>query len=108
MYACLTVCGAALYNFKVFQSEGETTRPLQIRVDEHLSKKSTTAIGKHINKGCDVCKKHSLTLKDFEVIKGCSINGETNIHEALLIRKESPQMNKQLHLSGASFILSVY
>ena len=86
---------------------GETTRPLQIRVDEHLSKKSTTAVGKHI-KGCDVCKNGSLTLKDFEVLKRCSTNGETRIHEALLIRKESPQMNKQLHLSGASFILSVY
>ena len=86
---------------------GETTRPLQIRVGEHLSKKSTTAVGKHI-KGCDVCKNGSLTLKDFEVLKRCSTNGETRIHEALLIRKESPQMNKQLHLSGASFILSVY
>ena len=36
---------------------GETTRPLTIRVNEHLNKKRcTTAVGKHI-RNCEECKK---------------------------------------------------
>ena len=87
---------------------GETTRPLDLRVKEHLSKKGNkTAIGKHIS-NCNICSSAVFSLHDFNVIKRCRTSGETRIHEALLIRKETPQINKQQHLAGASFVLTVY
>ena len=87
---------------------GETTRPLAVRVKEHLSLgKKLTAVGTHI-KNCDGCKNHNFTLDNFEVLKRCPTAGATRINEALLIRRHSPLINKQLYLSGASFVLTVY
>ena len=88
---------------------GETTRPLTIRVSEHLNCKSKTktAVGKHIME-CNGCKNHNFSLHDFRIVKQCSTAGDTRVHEALLIRKHSPRINRQLYLAGASFVLSVY
>ena len=87
----------------------ETSRPLTLRVSEHLNCKSKTktAVGKHIT-ACATCKQHDFSLKDFNIVKQCSTAGDTRVHEALLIRQHSPLINKQLHLAGASFILTVY
>ena len=86
---------------------GETTRPLKLRVDEHLNGKSKSAIGKHIM-NCAECKNKDFSLQDFHIVKQCQTPGDTRVHEALLIRKHSPLINRQLYLAGASFILSVY
>ena len=86
---------------------GETTRPLTERIDEHLSKKKKTAVSQHIQQ-CEACKRHDFVLHDFEVMKRCRTGGETRILEALLIKRHAPVINRQMHLSGVSFILSVY
>jgi hypothetical protein len=102
-----------VYQYKCFRDEnityiGETTRPLEIRVEEHMpEEKQKTAVGKHIAK-CDSCRARTLALSDFRVLKKCRTNGETRIMEALLIKRKAPVINRQLHLSGASFILTVY
>ena len=33
---------------------------------------------------------------------------EAKIHEALLIKRHSPSLNKQCYASGASFLLNIY
>ena len=86
---------------------GETTRPLKLRVDEHLNGKNKSAVGRHIM-NCAECKNKDFSLQDFHIVKQCQTPGDTRVHEALLIRKHSPLINKQLYLAGASFILSVY
>ena len=88
---------------------GQTNRPLCVRMDEHLStkSKSKTAVRKHID-NCLGCKKHTFVLNDFKVLKRCRTQTQTRVHEALLIKKRSPLINKQLHQSGVSFVLNVY
>ena len=86
---------------------GETTRPLVVRVNEHLSPTKKTAVRKHIDE-CSVCSQHKFSLSDFQILKRCRTNADTRVHEALLIKKHSPAINKQVFLSGASFILTVY
>ena len=110
----LTLVSNAVYKFSCLRDAnitylGETTRPLSLRVNEHLSlnKKTKTAVGKHIV-NCCTCKQHAFTLHDFHIVKRCQTPGETRVQEALLIRKFSPAINKQLYLAGASFVLSVY
>ena len=109
----LALTSKVVYQYKCFRDEnityiGETTRPLEKRVEEHMSeKKPKTAVGKHIAK-CDSCRARTLALSDFRVLKKCRTNGETRIMEALLIKRKAPVINRQLHLSGASFILTVY
>ena len=86
---------------------GETTRPLAVRVDEHLASTKKTAVRKHID-ACPTCSAHDFSLKDFQIIKRCRTNADTRVHEALLIKKHAPVINKQMFLSGASFVLTVY
>ena len=86
---------------------GETTRPLVVRVDEHLASTKKTAVRKHID-ACPTCSGHNFSLKDFQILKRCRTNADTRVHEALLIKKYAPVINKQMFLSGASFVLTVY
>ena len=92
---------------------GETKRHIGIRAGEHLDLSSNccTAIGKHI-KSCENCydkwKKGLLSYKDFEIIKCGRSKFEIEIHEALLIKKLNPPMNKQLFKGGTSFTLKVF
>ena len=53
---------------------GQTNRPLAVRVEEHLSKNTKTAIKKHINNFTE-CKKHAFTLHDFQGVEKVSYKG---------------------------------
>ena len=69
----LPLTSNVVYQYKCFRDEsityiGETTRPLQVRVDEHLAAKKKTAVGKHIS-SCDTCKKSKLYLSEFHIMK---------------------------------------
>ena len=86
---------------------GETTRPLVVRVNEHLALTKKTAIRKHID-NCSACSAHTFSMNDFHILKRCRTNADTRVHEALLIKKHAPAINKQMFLAGASFILTVY
>ena len=102
-----------VYQYKCFRDEnityiGETTRPLKVRVDEHLAARNNkSAVGSHITR-CDTCKRSKPDLNSFHIMKRCRTNGETRIMEALLIRRHAPKLNKQMFSKGASFILNVY
>ena len=50
----------------------------------------------------------NMGLKSFTVIKKCQLKFHTKIHEALLIKKDTPKLNRQLYAKGASFLLQVF
>ena len=109
----LPLTSNVVYQYKCFRDEnityiGETTRPLKVRVDEHLSAKNNkSTVGSHIT-CCDACKNGKPDLTNFHIMKRCRTHGETRIMEALLIRRHASKLNKQMFLKGASFILNVY
>ena len=44
----------------------------------------------------------------FSVIKKCSSDYDSKVHEALLIKKHQPKLNKQLYENGSSFLLQLF
>ena len=88
---------------------GMSTRHLITRVREHLDFNSIqrSAIKDHIL-SCDVCSDVQYGIKSFNVIKKCQSKFHTKIHEALLIKKDTPKLNRQLYAKGASFLLQVF
>ena len=92
---------------------GQTKRHIGVRAGEHLdlSKSTWTAVANHIS-DCETCfSKHTtgeLTYKNFEIIRSGNSKYQIEILEALLIKRLSPKINRQLHSSGSSFLLKVY
>ena len=85
---------------------GKTKRHLAIRVDEHLvSKKGQTAVHKH-RQSCETCK-HA-DIQNFSVIASGNSDLEIKVKEALLIKCDKPELNKQLFQNGSSFLLNVF
>jgi len=82
---------------------GMTTRHL----GQGHSKNSKSAIRDHIEL-CRICQDKHLGINNFEVIRTCKSEYETKIQETLLIKKYNPQLNKQLYVKRASFLLNVY
>ena len=84
---------------------GKTKRHLTTRIEEHLNLKKTsgsrTAVTSHIFE-CFDCKKEN---HNFNIVKKCKNDCEAKIHEALLIRKFDPEINKQLFQKGGLFTL---
>ena len=77
---------------------------LQI-ANKHLIEKMN-----HFNTIANViyCTKSDLSANNLKVIKKCNTAFETEIHEALLIKKFNPILNRQLYSSGSSFLSNVY
>ena len=44
----------------------------------------------------------------FSVIKKCSSDYDSKIHEALIIKKHQPKLNKQLYENGSSFLQQLF
>ena len=88
---------------------GMSTRHLITRVREHLDFNSIqrSAIKDHIL-SCDVCSDVQHGIKSFTVIKKCQSKFHTKIYEALLIKKDTPKLNRQLYAKGVSFLLQVF
>ena len=86
-----------------------STRHLITRVREHLDFNSIqrSAIKDHIL-FCDICSDVQHGLKSFRVIKKCQSKFHTKIHEALLIKKDTPKLNHQLYAKRASFLIQVF
>ena len=53
-----------------------------------------------------MCKKS--TIDNFEIVKKCLTDQEAKINEALIIKKENPQLNKNLFNKGSLFTLNIY
>ena len=88
---------------------GTSARYLSSRTGEHLnvSRSGKSAIKEHIRK-CSSCKTQPNNMKQFEIIKKCQTSYEAKIHEALVIKRSNPVLNKQLYANGASYLLNVF
>ena len=88
---------------------GFTNRSLRERVAEHLNiKKCTTAVSDHISQ-CKTCCENGVSINDFKILRQCQQKWDTPVHEALLIKKENPRLNRQsLKSSRYSFTLRVF
>ena len=89
---------------------GKSTRHLSTRVEKHLnvaSQHENSAIKQHILLGT-VCSRVRHDLNSFEVLKQCKSVFQAKIHEALLIKKHRPSLNKQLYAHCSSFLLNIY
>ena len=85
-----------------------SSRHLSTRAKEHLnladSRKS--AIKDHLY-SCDICS-NNLDMDSFTILKKCNSEYKTKIHEAPLIKKRGPKLNKQVYASDASFLLDIF
>ena len=88
---------------------GMSTRHLSTRVGEHLAfqLKTESSVKEHIM-SCDICSNTKFNVNSFKLIKKCNSNFETKIHEALLIKKHNPKLNRQLFANGSSFLLNIF
>ena len=78
------------------------------RVKEHLAlhvPPKITEVKSHIW-NCEKCQ--GCKFDHFKIMKNCKNEVETKIHEALLIKKHNPKLNKQLLTKGTSYLLRVY
>ena len=50
----------------------------------------------------------NMSIDNFKIIKKCSSNFNSMIHEALLIRKLSPSLNTQIFTNGQLYTLKVF
>ena len=98
-----------VYKFTCSRDVNVFSRHLGIRAGEHLnvSRSSKSAIKEHIKK-CSLCKTQPNNLGQFEIIRKCQTSYEAKIHEALVIKRSNPVINKQLYANGASFLLNVF
>ena len=85
---------------------GKTKRHLAIRVAEHLSERSGSAIFDHLRE-CQTCR-HSVCLDNFTVLSNAQSDYVLRIKEALLIKEKKPLLNKQLTQQGSFFFLGIF
>ena len=83
-----------------------STRHLIKRVGEHLdfNRIQRSTIKDHIL-SCGICSDVQCGLKSFTVTKKCRSKFHTKIHEALLTKKDTLKLNRQLYAEGASFLM---
>ena len=87
---------------------GKSTCHVVTREKEHINLGSSvkSKIKERIIE-CNFCNKKDTDslMYDFVVIKKCLSDYDCTIHEALLIKKHQPKLNKQLYENGSSFLL---
>ena len=66
-----------------------------------------TLTKEHIKK-CSSCKTQPNNMGQFKIIRKCQTSYEAKIHEALVIKRSNPVLNKQLYANGASILLNVF
>ena len=84
---------------------GFTNRTLRERVKEHVS--GTTAISDHISI-CAKCNDEGVGMDDFIILKRCRFKRESSIFEALAIKEQNPNLNKNLVKPGKTFALQMF
>ena len=87
---------------------GMSSRYLIARVKEHinLADSRKSAIKDHIL-SCPTCSNLQYNINSFTILRKCNTDYEAKIHEALLIKRHSPSLNKQCYANGASFLLNI-
>ena len=110
----MALCSNVVYKFTCscdmsLTYYGMSTRHLITRVRRHLDFNSIqrSTIEDHILFS-GICSDVQHGLKSLTVIKKCQSEFHTKIHEALLIKKDTPKLNRQLYDKEASFLLQVF
>ena len=109
------LCSNVVYQFSCSCDEnvsyiGMTSRHLITRVKEHLNLgdlHTKSAIKDHIYQ-CKICSNSNYSINSFRILRQCNNDYDTKIHEALIIKRKKPELNKQLFANGASFLLNVF
>ena len=87
---------------------GMSSRHLITRVEHlNLADSRKSAIKDHIL-SCPICSNLQYNLNSFTILKKCNSDYEAKIHEALLIKHHSPNLNEQCYASRASILLNIY
>ena len=95
---------------------GKSTRHALKRAKEHLNLGSSVKSKiKHLIIECNLCNKKDMDslinrfslIHRFSVLVKCSSDYDCKIHEALLIKKHQPKLNKLLYENGSSFLLQL-
>ena len=107
----MALCSNVVYKFTCscdmnLTYYGMSTQPLITRVREHLDFNSIQrlTIKDHIL-SCGIYSDVQHGLKSFTLIKKCQSEFHTKLHKALLIKKDTPKLNRQLYAKGASFLV---
>ena len=76
---------------------------------EHLSLADSrkNAIKDHIL-SCPICSNLQYNINSFTILRKCNSDYEAKLHEALLLKRDSPSLNKQCYASETSFLLNIY
>ena len=88
---------------------GMSSTHLVTRAKEHLdlNQSRKSAIKDHIL-DCVKCSSSSHSLASFKILRNCKNEYDKKVHEALLIKKFKPKLNRQLYANGCSFLLKVF
>ena len=69
----------------------------------------TSTNTRHLDRNAGgACSNLQYSINSFTILRKCNSDYETKIHEALLIKRYSPGLNKQCYARGASFLLNIY
>ena len=87
---------------------GMTTRQLFVRIGDHLDRTKNSAVTSHLAQ-CRICRDTIPKHRNFKIVTKCRSERETEIKEAMLIRKCKPSLNVQMGtFQGCSFLLRVF
>ena len=76
------------------------SRKFFVRLEDHISlSNSTISAVKSLNIHCRPCRESMPATKNFEVLKTCRSDAETELIEALLIKRLKPNLNIKLGYS---------
>ena len=86
-----------------------SSRYLISRVREHLNFKNLqdSVIKDHILL-CRKCSNNRFNENNFIIIRKYKSEFSSKIHEALLVKKLSPKLNRQMFANGASYLLNIF
>ena len=87
---------------------GMTTRQWFVRMSEHLDPTKNSAVSSHLGK-CQACHETTYKQGNFRIVTNCRSVRETEIKEAMWIRKCKPSLNVQMGtFQGCSFLMRVF
>ena len=87
---------------------GMTTAQWFVRIGQHFDPSKSSAVFTHLAQ-CRTCQESDPKSQHFTVLKQLRSGRDTEINEALLIRKFKPTLNKQLgSFQGCSYLLQIF
>ena len=78
----------------------------RVREDLYLADSRKSATKDHIL-SYSTCSNLQYNINSFTILRKCNSDYGAKIHEALLIKRHSPSLNKQCYASGASFLQNI-